>query len=346
MKTLFVLGLFLSVPAMAAENDGKLHEAKLIAAQKWDDVTENLKVWLPGSVVKEFKTSVDSKPFPSVRKLKYGLQVTQNNGMRVTIQFKSNGRVSFNGKDWRFKPLESIDNQVEQLALFLSGDQKRAGMELISSAYSASAAEKDRAGAFGLAALAFASANAWKADACDEDGLTDELVEDCTLMAVAMRMDIDGWKKQARGYGLFGEIRRATVETGKDVAGFYPIGLKCPKENGGKLQFVVKDQAGTTIKYLADFKRDDLVHLKSYVADLGKSFEPYLDFPRTDEKKSQRYKKLLGSLESLNNEVCNGNASEKKKFLAALESNAEMLKQYSNKNSDPEEDDKKSIEST
>lgn len=345
MKHLVVLGLFLSLPAFAAEPNNKLHESKLLAAEKWDDVSENLKAWLPGSVVKEFKTSVEGKPYPSVRKLKYGIQVTQNNGMRVTIQFKSNGRISFNGKDWRFKPLESIDNQVEQLALFLSGDQKRAGFEMIPSAYSAGNSGADK-GAFGLAALAFASANAWKADACDEAGLTDELVEDCTLMAVAMRWDIEGWKKQARGYGLYGEIRRATVETGKDNGGFYPVGLKCPTSKDGRLESISKDENGNAMKYFLELKAGKPNYVGYQISQNGANFKPYKglrisDLKNSEEKELFEYWTKKGRV--LISEVCNGSKSEREKYFVAIRSNADKLNKASFSNF--EEDGKPSIES-
>jgi hypothetical protein len=340
--SLVVLGICFSSLAVAAENNVKLHESRLNAAQKWADIAEGFKGVIPGSVIKEFSQSVEGKPFPSVRKLKYGIQLTQNNGMRVTIQFKSNGKISFNGKDWRFKPLESIDNQVEQLALFLGGDQRKAGMDLISSAYASEGANK---GAFGLAAMAFAAANSWKADACDEASLTDELIEDCTLMAVAMQSDLETWGKQTRG--MFGEIRRAAVNAGPSKNGFYPVSLKCPKENNGVLELVSKTQDGEANKYWLKFKGSNPVLFLGYVAEPGTNFTERvrLDLTTPDEKK--KIKERTGVVKKgfeLIEEVCEGHPSSRKKYLAALQSNSELLRTF-DKNDPEDAGDKKSIES-
>jgi hypothetical protein len=342
--SLVVLGICFSSLAVAAESNVKLHESKLAAAQKWADVAEGFKGVIPGSVIKEFSQSVDGKPFPNARRLKYGIQLTQNNGMRVTVQFKSNGKISFNGKDWRFKPLESIDNQVNQLALFLSGDQRKAGMDLISSAYASNGADK---GAFGLAALAFAAANSWKADACDEASLTDELIEDCTLMAVAMRSDIEGWKKQARGVDLFGEIRRAGINAGKDSVGFFPVSLKCPKDGNGFLELIKKREGKDTVKYFLKFKNGTPVSIKIDGSEGGSKFKNLLDIEVNKIKSDEdgaAFEKYIKQGMYIKKEVCEGSTYIRGKYFDALDSNADQLR-----NASPvEEEDggKKSIESS
>lgn len=347
MRLLLMVGLCFSVSGWASDEDVKAHESKLSSAKKWSQVEENLKVWIPGSVVKEFATAVHEKPYPKIRKLKYGLQLIQEDGLRVTIQLKSNGRISFNGKDWRFKPLLPIDQQVSQLAMFLSGDQKRAGLELVSSANASGDVDDD---AYGAAAFAFAAANAWKADACDEANLTDELIEDCTLMAVAMRMEFDGWKKKAQRAGLFGEVRRASVDTGKDAGGMYPVKLKCPnKRNNGTLELISKSTDGWAGKYLIKLIDGKPTLVQSFIAEPGANFQEMssykfssgLSSKELDLAKMAAKKGLL-----LNEQICNGNQSARDRYLSALISNSEFIRSATYKNEDNEDTDKKSVEST
>lgn len=346
MKFLLVLGLFFSVHGWASEEEVKAHESKLASAKKWSHIEENLKSWIPGSVVKEFATAVHEKPYPKIRKMKYGLLLVQEDGLRVTIQLKSNGRISFNGKDWRFKPLLPIDQQVSQLALFLSGDQKKAGLGFFPSANASGDVDDD---AYGSAAFAFAAANAWKADACDEMNLTDELVEDCTLMAVAMRFEMDGWKKKAQRMGLFGDIRRASVDTGKDKGGFYPIGLKCPKENGGKLQFFAKTEDGLHVRYTMYFKGNAPTYVSIDESRGNEAFRMVGEFELTSPDGLELVKQKKGVAKKgllLNEEICNGPKAAKDKYFAALKSNAQMLKKYTESEDSEEDGDKKSMEST
>lgn len=306
-KTSLVLAL-ISVSAVAAPQVSE-HERALQKASKWSDVTAQLKGRLPSNVVKEFADFAKGEEFPSTRRIKNKLVITESDGTKVTIEYKKDGAISLNGKDWKLKPLATVEEEVSRLALFIAGEKKASAgfFGLLPAAQAGGAAMG------GAAIAAFAGANAWKAESCGEKELSGDLVNDCPLMAVKMQPIL------------------VKAEAGPTKNGMYPIQLKCPAENSGRLELVHKSKDGDSRRTRVLFKKNTPAELQIEVAPAGGSFEEI--YPSGNElsesQKAKVWEKAVESISSIYSEVCSGPQENKKRFLAKLKANEADLRKIS-----------------
>jgi hypothetical protein len=300
----------ISISALAAPKVSE-HERALQKASKWSDMTAQLKGRLPSNVVKEFADYAKDIEFPFSRRIKNKLVLTQGDGTKVTIEYKKDGAISLNGKDWKLKPLATVEEEVTRLALFLNGEKKTE-----SSLFGLMpAAQAGGVGALGAAAAAFAGANAWKAESCGEEELQGDLVNDCPLMAVKMRP-------------ILVKVRRI-----EDPELYLPVSLKCPADNRGTLELISKNIEGKADRIrISVNKKLKPVVVTAAVADKGGQFEDYIsvDLSSTkDESEIEFGRTVYRRNESLLREVCNGPKRNKERYYASLASNRTDLSQSS-----------------
>jgi hypothetical protein len=303
-KISLVLAL-VSIPALAAPQVSE-HERALQKASKWADVTAQLKGRLPSNVVKEFSEFAAGVEFPSSRRIKNKLVLTQNDGTKVTIEYKKDGAISLNGKDWKLKPLATVEEEVTRLALFLNGE-KKAESSLFGLV---PAAQAGGAGSLGAAAAAFAGANAWKAESCGEEEIQGDLVNDCPLMAVKMRPIL---------------VKAKAVT---DPEKLMPVNLKCPADNRGVLELVSKNLNGQSERIKVKYDGKKPVAVTVDMAERSAAFEEFFSvdiFNSTEDYEIESAKAMFKVTNPLLEGVCLGTKKAKKRYFAALEANRSDL---------------------
>lgn len=293
-----------SISALAAPQMSA-HERALQKASKWSDLTAQLKGRLPSNVVKEFADFAKDEEFPSTRRIKNKLVITESDGTKVVIEYKKNGAITLNGKEWKLRPLATVEEEVSRLALFINGETKASSgfFGLVPAAQAGGAAVG------GSAVAAFAGANAWKAESCGEEELSGDLVNDCPLMAVPMQPILVNTRK---------------VE---DAELFLPVSLKCPAENGGTLELISKNISGHAERVRLVYKNDKPIRVSLAAAEKSGSFEEVaninMDKISDDEKVFAKFSIDKG--QPLLNSVCLGSKKEKSRYFSSLKANRESL---------------------
>lgn len=283
-----------------------VHEKKLASAKSWDDVTAQLKGVIPTVVVKEFGAFAQEMPFPTIRKIKGRLVLQQEDGSKLEIDFRKDGVVAMNGQVWRLRPLATVEEEVNRLALFLESGMKVESSlfdRIIPSARAALSVKK-------LAALGFASATGWKADACDESKLSPELNQDCPLMAVKML-----------------QIQAKEAEGGE---AYLPTQLKCPVDaKNGALDLISKNSLGQTERLRVVYENGNAARVELAAAAKGHSMEVVFQSSTKNETNADddlMRKKVVERGNLLRENVCVGKAVEKNRYASMLNSNSQDLR--------------------
>lgn len=136
-------------------------------------------------------------------------------------------------------------------------------------------------------------------------------------------MEQNGLREERRSALLL-----ADVGTGPDEGGFYPIGLKCPAENGGVVEQLRLASDGKTLKYLLEYRNGEPYYVSWLYAEDGSKFRPFKDLARselTSEGLTKLFRYWVRIGETLVQEICNGQARDRDAYLQALQENYKRL---------------------
>lgn len=310
-----------SISALAAPQMSA-HERALQKASKWSDLTAQLKGRLPSNVVKEFADFAKDEEFPSARRIRNKLVITESDGTKVVIEYKKNGTIALNGKEWKLRPLATVEEEVSRLALFINGETKASSgfFGLVPAAQAGGAAVG------GSAVAAFAGANAWKAESCGEEALSGDLVNDCPLMGVGMQPI----------------LASAKID---DTEKLMPVQLKCPAENSGIFELISKNKIGQVERIRVQYTSDKPRKISVEAAEKAATFEEYFSVDLTSSKEADQIdfgNSVIQRISPVAKEVCNGSKKQKSRYLAALKANREDLNQSAK--SDDASEEKGAIE--
>lgn len=292
--------------------DAAAFEKRIAAAKSWSDVAAQLKGVLPTNVVKEFEAFAKTTPFPVVRHQRNGLTISDVNGKRAVLKFQADGKFLINGQEWKIRPLATVPEEVNRLALLLSGEGQASGFSLIPSAN----AIGPLAGVNGIAAAAYAAGDAWKADACGGRELSEELNQDCPLMAVGMQPM---------------KVRMNKAVEDPDL--FLPVGLKCPAENQGTLELISKNILGQAERLRVEYVKDKPVMVAIYAAEKNSKFEEAIKIDLRKTRNANEVeigKKVAETTDPLLKDVCFGPKAARARYYASLDANRlELRPEYS-----------------
>lgn len=276
----------------------------ITAATSWSEVIAQVEGRFPKLIADELRAATKDLPFPTIRSYRGQLVVTDAAGGRMTLAFGKDGTALLNGKPLHIRPLATVDAEVKRLA---AGGEKSVSLlqYLIPDAQAAGLIGS------GMAALAFSGSNAWKADACAEEDLSDELTQTCPLMGVGMVQ--------------LASAREATERSKKP---YKPISLKCPNVNGGTLEIIKKNEDGLTVRNTYKYKDGQVTFMLIEAAEPGKKFEVLKKIdvmqPADDEARGM-VTSGLNAITPVNEKVCNGSSENQSRFSAMLDSNRKLL---------------------
>ena len=295
-----------SLTAAAAANPTDPVKA-ITSATSWDEVIKQVDARFPKLITDELRAATKDVAFPMIRSYRGQLVVTDSSGARMTLAFGKDGTATVNGKQLSIRPLATVGAEVKRIS---SGELKGAALidYLIPDARAAGLI-----GA-GMASLAFSGANAWKADACAEEELSDELTQSCPLMGVGMV-----------------HLASAGDAIDKSNKPYKTIGLKCPKDNGGVLEHIRKNEDGISTRMRFKFRGDKVANITYEAAERGKSFETLDTFDMENPKSDKSLKVGNRAIELVNpfiEKICNGPKESKERFFAITESNRKQLAVY------------------
>ena len=298
--------LTLEAPAASADANADLLRA-FKDAKKWDDVLGQLKGVLPTNVQEEFKLAVKDQPFPTIRVTKEGLMLLQSDGSKMTLKFGKDGKAYVNGKEWRLKPLATVEAEVKRLGESAAAEGgKRASVF----SFLMPTAVAGPAFSAGAAAVAAATSSRWRAEACKGEELADELEHDCPQMAV----------------GMLPVVKVADKKPAPKV--FKPISMKCASQNGGTFEIQSKSADNSISRVRIKFEKGvaSAVQVSSWEADVGRFMDTLNTvLPAKDEDDEFMSKRVLERNKSTYDGVCNGPKEELKRFQASLSSNRKEL---------------------
>jgi hypothetical protein len=302
-KALAVSLSFLSAPAFAAPAADPIKA--ISTATSWNEVIAQLETRFPKLIVDELRAAVKDEAFPTIRTYKGQLVVTGANGGRITLAFGKDGTALLNGKPLKIRPLATVGDEVKRLS---DGEGKSASLMQ----YLIPDANAGGMIGSGMASLAFASSNAWKADACAEEKLTDELQQTCPLMGVGMVQLV------------------ADSDEGKPKDPYKPVGFQCPDVNGGVLELTRKAQSGALIRVKVTYNGDKATRVVMEVATPGSNFSVMKD--GNPEKVTDPEDKRILNIGYINTHpvketICDSpDPAIRRRYAAVLESNRQAMR--------------------
>lgn len=307
---LFTLPL-LALDARADANADLLRAFK--NAKQWDDVLAQLKGVLPTNVQEEFKLAVKDQPFPTIRVSKEGLLLIQSDGSKMALKFGKDGTAYVNGKEWRLKPLATVDAEVKRLGEQAAGETKSKRASVFSLLMPSAVAGP--AFSAGAAAVASATSARWRAEACKGEELTDGLDHDCPQMAVGMLPIV--------------KVAESKPAPKNDEAKlFKPVSLKCPADNRGVYEIQAKNKEERVTRVRITFANGNPTSIvtAAYNKQVGKfvEYENY-KLPLKDEDDQYMAEVILKQNKSVYEGVCNAAPDVKRRYMASLDSNRKEL---------------------
>lgn len=310
LRNFFVLATLIPAIASAATKlpTPEKYAEKLGAPNRWNDLLKRVKPILNPLVAKEITAFSKGVEYPDVEECGDELIVRDRTGKKLVITLKKNGKVDFNGVEWKLKPLASTESEIARIQEFL---EKKKNTTFIDRLFPEAVAGGIGSG---MAAFAYTSSTAWKSEACGADKLDAELSADCSLMAVAMKAE-------------------------KTEDGFLPIFLKCPSENSGTFELIKKSEDG---KFLI---RSRVIYAEGKPTAVALAVgDPTFNPPKYNEKINESVSSFssaeaneikedaLGEANLINKKVCEGTESDRKIYRSSLNENRVNLNRISEEN--------------
>jgi hypothetical protein len=305
-KAFIISAALISTTSFATDTTGETFAKTISNASSWKQLLASFKPDLNPLVAKELAVITQDLPFPTFRVRKGSLMISNENGEHMTLMFfKKNGAVTLNGKEWTIRPLATPEAEVQRLVEMLNAKADVSLMELVIPSAHAGGLNLSTS----VAAATYASATAWKGQACKQEDISQELIASCSLMAVLM--PVPG---------------NSSSDIGPTT--YLSTQLKCPAENGGVLELISKNQKGTTAKIQVSFASGKPPFVFLALAPKDSAFKQILSVnPESNLSDEERVKadKIKHQGDTLMKSVCQGSKSERTNFYQEVEENVTFL---------------------
>ncbi len=221
-KILFLVAILPASVSQASTND-KLAEAvvdRVVDASEWKDLIKPLEGRVPFTILNELEAATKHIAFPMVKLQKGRLVISKCNGQKITIELKEDGNVSFNGQDWEIEPLNTVDEEINRISIFLK--KKSQKFSLLNFIIPFANAEEESSPK-DLETLGYLTAVSWNSDNC-MNGASAKQLPTCILKA----------------------YKTAIASTSERIKGQrIPYQLNCPNGQNGTLELFSKDNEGS-----------------------------------------------------------------------------------------------------
>lgn len=297
--------------AFAAEVTSETFSKKIASTGKWDQLLTGFRDSLNPLVLKELTALTQDADFPKMRVQTGRLLISNENGEYLTVVFfQKDGAVTFNGKEWKIQPLATPEAEVKRITEILT--TRSALLDFVVPSAFAGGMSMTK----GVAAAAYASAAAWKGLNCAMPQLSDEALRTCPLMAVGMQSLTP---------------MNPNIPITQDTR--FPTNLKCPAENNGKLELILRKINGKATRLEVSYKADIPTSITIFEKDSASPFVERIrvtpEEPVSSEHQSAiRWAKLQS--EVLVEEVCKSEESRKRFKDLATANSVQLNKTSSN----------------
>lgn len=300
---------------------------KLKTVKSWDGLFSIAKESTPAYLIQEVRNKVKNEAFPKITTMKDGFIVREEkSGLTAKVLFQKDSSITINGKQWSPRPLANLNEQFLELQDILTVQKNTAYDFLIPSAHAAVPAA--------ILGAVYVGGVIGSVYACVERR------KDLTTIPLGMKLGLCALP--GLYWPLTEPLRLALGSAhAQDAENFLPTSLKCPKENDGVLEVILKNRAGWVERVRVKYVGDKAVSIQAAVAERGASLNNQVSYDMNgslnakDRGQAEHIAMYAGNLK---NKVCDASKQEQENYKKALRDNQKELTRYLQKHSPQSEE--------